>query len=58
MDRDPQHVLDDWLNGAVTLAAARDIYGVVIDEATAALDPEATRRRREATRATGSRTSR
>jgi N-methylhydantoinase B len=50
MDRAPQHVLDDWLNGAVTLAAARDIYGVVIDEKTAMLDAGATKRLREAVR--------
>ncbi len=50
MDRAPQHVLDDWLNGAVTLAAAHDIYGVVIDEAKAVLDAPATQRLREATR--------
>jgi N-methylhydantoinase B len=50
MDRDPQHVLDDWLNGAVTLAAARGIYGVVIDDKTAALDLKASKALREATR--------
>jgi N-methylhydantoinase B len=51
MDREPQHVLDDWLNGAVSLAAARAIYGVVIDEAGAALDLEATKGLRAQTRA-------
>jgi N-methylhydantoinase B len=49
-DRDPQHVLDDWLNGAVTLAAARDIYGVVIDAVKGALDAPATKSLRETTR--------
>jgi hypothetical protein len=43
-------VLDDWLNGAVTGAAARDIYGVVIDEAKRALDLPATKRLRDAVR--------
>jgi N-methylhydantoinase B len=50
MDRDPQHVLDDWLNGAVTLVAARGIYGVVIDDRTATLDLKASKALREATR--------
>jgi N-methylhydantoinase B len=50
MDRDPQLVLEDWQNGAVTLAAARDIYGVVIDEAAGALDLDATKALRAATR--------
>jgi len=50
MDRDPQHVLDDWLNGAVTHKAAREIYGVVIDETAALLDRDATRRLRERVR--------
>jgi len=51
MERDPAAVLEDWLNGAVTLAAARDIYGVVVDEAKAALDAAATKKLREQTRA-------
>jgi N-methylhydantoinase B len=50
MDRDPQHVLDDWLNGAVTLVAAGGIYGVVIDDRTATLDLKASKALREATR--------
>src|ERR1700730_8522368 len=50
MDRDPQYVLDDWLNGAVTLAAARDIYGVVLDDKTAALDLKASEALRDQTR--------
>jgi N-methylhydantoinase B len=50
MDREAQHVLDDWLNGAVTSAAARDIYGVVIDEKSATLDAKATKSLRDSVR--------
>ncbi len=50
MDRDPKHVLDDWLNGAVTLDVAREIYGAVIDAKTATLDATATRTLRAETR--------
>ena len=42
MEREPEHVLEDWLNGAVTLSSARDIYGVVLDEGTRTLDRAAT----------------
>ena len=42
MERDPETVLDDWRNGAVTIVAAREIYGVVLDEATQGLDAAAT----------------
>jgi N-methylhydantoinase B len=41
-ERDPQLVLDDWLNDAVTRASAEDIYGVLIDEATASVDDKGT----------------
>jgi hypothetical protein len=50
MERDPALVLEDWLNGAVGAAAARDIYGVVVDEAARCLDDAATRALREGTR--------
>jgi N-methylhydantoinase B len=50
LDRDPTAVFEDWQNGAVTLAAAREIYGVIIDAAGERLDAEATRRHREALR--------
>src|SRR5258708_5160476 len=50
MDRDAEHVLEDWRNGAVTLAAARDIYGVVIDDKAGVLDLKATKAPREDTR--------
>jgi N-methylhydantoinase B len=49
-DRDAEHVLDDWRNGAVTLAAARTIYGVVIDDKAGTLDVKATKALREETR--------
>jgi N-methylhydantoinase B len=48
MERDPGLVFEDWRNGAVTLAAARDIYGVVI--AGGALDAAATRTLRQTAR--------
>jgi len=50
MDRDPAHVFEDWQNGAVTHAAAREIYGVVIEEKSATLDVEATKTLRARTR--------
>lgn len=50
MDRDPRHVFEDWRNYAVTLDAARRIYGVVIDERAACLDLAATSALRERTR--------
>ncbi len=50
MDRDAEHVFEDWRNGAVTLAAARGIYGVVIDEKAGALDLKATKALRDETR--------
>jgi N-methylhydantoinase B len=50
MERDPALVFEDWRNGAVTLAASRDIYGVVINEPSASLDEAATRALRERTR--------
>ncbi|HUB96102.1 MAG TPA: hydantoinase B/oxoprolinase family protein [Stellaceae bacterium] len=52
MERDPALVLEDWLNGAVGTAAARDIYGVVVDETSRGLDAAATRALRESVRRT------
>jgi N-methylhydantoinase B len=52
--REPERVLADVRNGFVSVAAARDAYGVVIDTGTLALDPAATaglRATREAARA-------
>jgi N-methylhydantoinase B len=45
--RDPERVLADVLEEKVTLAAAREQYGVVIDPATLTVDEEATCRLRE-----------
>jgi N-methylhydantoinase B len=51
MERDPEKVREDVENRAVSLAAARDIYGVVIDESSGALDAAATERLRREVRA-------
>jgi N-methylhydantoinase B len=50
MERAPEAVFEDWQNGAVTLKAAREIYGVVIDGKAGALDGEATAASRARTR--------
>jgi N-methylhydantoinase B len=50
MERDPALVLEDWLNGAIGLAAAREIYGVVLDDTARRLDDKATHALREETR--------
>ncbi|HXH08975.1 MAG TPA: hydantoinase B/oxoprolinase family protein [Alphaproteobacteria bacterium] len=46
LQREPQRVLEDVLDRKVSLAEARDVYGVVIDEATWTVDPELTAQRR------------
>ena len=46
MLREPARVLEDFLDGYVTLAEARDNYGVVIDSRIASVDREATERAR------------
>jgi N-methylhydantoinase B len=46
IDRDPLAVLRDVLDGLVAEQTARDIYGVVVGTAAAAVDDDATRRRR------------
>jgi N-methylhydantoinase B len=51
LDRDPEAVLDDWLDELVSLEAARRHYGVVIDAAYEAVDLDATRAERERLRA-------
>ena len=48
--RDQEKVLEDVVNGVVSLARARDDYGVVIDPRTMALDEEATKALRGAAR--------
>jgi N-methylhydantoinase B len=45
-ERDPARVLDDVLDGYVSLEHAAQAYGVVIDPRTMAVDAEATRRAR------------
>jgi N-methylhydantoinase B len=46
-ERDPQCVLDDVLNGYVTLEKAREDYGVVIDSSVPKVDTEATKNLRK-----------
>ncbi|HZU04608.1 MAG TPA: hydantoinase B/oxoprolinase family protein [Chloroflexota bacterium] len=46
-EREPERVLEDVLNGYVSLEAARRDYGVVIDPQNFAIDREATARLRE-----------
>ena len=43
MERDPRAVFEDWQNTAVTAKAAREIYGVVIDESSGTFDLERTK---------------
>jgi N-methylhydantoinase B len=40
--RDPAAVLRDVINGVVTVGRARDVYGVVVDEASRSVDEAAT----------------
>ncbi|MGH9645634.1 MAG: hydantoinase B/oxoprolinase family protein, partial [Bryobacteraceae bacterium] len=46
MQRETARVLEDFLDGYVTIAEARDNYGVVIDSRSRAIDGEATKRTR------------
>jgi len=46
MLREPARVLEDFLDGYVTPAQARDGYGVVIDSKSKTVDGEATKRTR------------
>ncbi len=46
-EREPEKVLDDVLDEYISLRAARDQYGVVIDATTMQIDQEATKRTRE-----------
>jgi N-methylhydantoinase B len=43
MKRDPRAVFEDWQTTAVTARAAREIYGVVIEESSGTLDLESTK---------------
>jgi N-methylhydantoinase B/oxoprolinase/acetone carboxylase alpha subunit len=51
LDRDPQLVLQDVLDRAISFRHARNIYGVVLDAAGQAIDAAATDRERETKRA-------
>ena len=51
LDRDPELVLGDVLDGYVTLHGAHDDYGVVIDSNSLTIDTKATRSLREQRRA-------
>ena len=46
LEREPERVREDVLDGYLTLAAARAEYGVALDPATLALDPAETARLR------------
>jgi N-methylhydantoinase B len=46
IDRDPQAVVRDVLDGLVSEQMAREIYGVIVDAGGASIDVDATRRRR------------
>jgi N-methylhydantoinase B len=50
MERDPARVAEDVRDGAITAAAARDIYSVALDEDTQQHDAEATTRLRDRVR--------
>lgn len=51
LDRDPELVLQDVMAGDVTIDAARDVYGVVVDESKGLVEGAATRAERRALRA-------
>jgi len=44
--REPEMVLNDWLDDFVTLDKAREIYGVVINPETESINEQETRRLR------------
>jgi N-methylhydantoinase B len=46
LERDPQSVLDDVINGLLSKEMARDVYGVALDEQNRKLDSEATEKLR------------
>lgn len=50
LERDPERVAADWKDGLISEHTVREIYHVVIDPDTGALDAEATRRERDAER--------
>ena len=42
MERDPQLVLEDYIEELLTAQEAKDLYGVIIDESRREIDQEAT----------------
>ena len=42
MERDPQRVLEDTINGLVTIERAKKDYGVILDDVGCGVDLEAT----------------
>jgi N-methylhydantoinase B len=46
LERDPQHVLDDVLDGKISVERARNVYGVVVDVAREQVDVSATQAER------------
>ena len=50
LDREPQKVERDVIEGYVSLEKAREDYGVIIDPNTLTLDEEATRKLRDTLR--------
>jgi N-methylhydantoinase B len=52
LERDPKMVLQDVINGFVSLTKAKEEYGVVIDENEMKVDTEATRKARDKMRLT------
>ena len=49
-DREPAKVLRDVVHEVVSIEAARELYGVVIDQATLTVDEQATRALRKSRR--------
>lgn len=50
LERDPQSVQDDLIDGLLSVEAARDLYGVMLDERGEEVDPSGTERLRGAIR--------
>jgi N-methylhydantoinase B len=53
LERPPERVRQDVIEGYVSATAAYDLYGVVLQEGTLALDDAATARRRQELAANG-----
>jgi N-methylhydantoinase B/oxoprolinase/acetone carboxylase alpha subunit len=51
LERDPELVAKDYLDGLISMRPVREIYHVVLDEKTGAVDVEATSKARDAERA-------